>query len=110
MHNASGHSPGIMNHIIGREQSEEELNTPCLLHIKSSDINGSSDVLLNQQSYTSDTKMLPWPPKMATGQDFGKKAVNEINGAGGRREGFSLPHTQGWQGPPSIFHHPRATK
>ena len=34
--------------------------------------NWSSDDLLNQQSYTSATKMSPWPPKMATAQAFWK--------------------------------------
>ena len=32
--------------------------------------NGSNDDLLSQQSYTSATKMSPWPPKMATGKTF----------------------------------------
>ena len=30
--------------------------------------------------------MLPWPPKMATGQDFVKKAMDKFIGAGGGRE------------------------
>ena len=44
--------------------------------------NGSSDDLINQQSYTSATKMSPWPPKMATAQDL-KRAVDNFIGAGG---------------------------
>ena len=52
--------------------------------------------------------MLPWPLKMATGQDFVKKAVDKFIGAGGGREGKA--HLQGWQGHPSLLHHPRAPK
>ena len=54
--------------------------------------------------------MSPWPPKMATGQDFLKKAVDKFIGAGGEREGFAHPHFKGWQGHPSLLHHPRAPK
>ena len=68
------------------------------------------DDLQNQQAYISVTKISPWHPKMATVQDFVKNAMNEIIGAGVGREGFYLPHLQGWQGHPSILPHPKATK
>ena len=42
--------------------------------------------------------MSPWPPKMATGPDFVKKAVDNFIGAGGEREGFAHPHLKRWQG------------
>ena len=54
--------------------------------------------------------MSPWPPKISTGQDFVKKAVDKFIGAGGERKGFAHPHLKGWQGPPSLLHHPRAPK
>ena len=56
------------------------LHTPSLPHFESSDRNGSNDDILNQQSYTSATKMSPWRPKMATEKDFVKKAVHEFIG------------------------------
>ena len=54
--------------------------------------------------------MSPWPLKMATGQDFVKKAVDKFIGVGGERQGFAHPHLKGWKGHPSLFHHPRAPK
>ena len=94
-HNSSGpiHQASC---IIKEGSSESRCSTlPPSPILKFQIENGSSDDLLNQQSYTSATKMSPWPPKMATGQDFVKKVVDEFIGAGGGREGFSLPHLQG---------------
>ena len=50
--------------------------------------------------------MSPWPPKMATRQ----KNINRALGAFIACWGFSLPHLQGWQGHPSLIHHPMASK
>ena len=50
--------------------------------------------------------MSPWPPKMATGQKIVNKALDAFIACWG----FSLPHFQGWQGHPSLIHHPRAPK
>ena len=50
--------------------------------------------------------MSPWPPKMATGQKNVNKALDAFIACWG----FSLPHFQGWQGHPTIIHHPRAPK
>ena len=43
--------------------------------------------------------MSPWPPKMATRQILR-----------GVWEGLTLPCLHGWQGHPSLLHHPRAPK
>ena len=52
--------------------------------------------------------MSPWLPKMATGQDFEKKAVDKFFGAGGEREPFAHPnpnpHLKGWEGHSSLLH------
>mgnify|MGYP007095112870 FL=1 len=89
MHNASGHSPGIMNHIEGREQSEEELNTPCLLHIKSSDIKWKqwwstkpTKLHLRYQDVTLASQDGNWTRLCEEGN-----AMDKFIGAGDGREG-----------------------
>ena len=52
--------------------------------------------------------MLPWPPNMATGQDFVKKAMQWISSLVLGMEGKA--HLQGWQGHPKLLHPPRAPK
>ena len=79
------------------------LTISSILNVQIED--GSSDDLINQQSYTKATKMSPWPPKMATAQAFWKRQWIISLVPGGGMEGFSHPHFQGWQAFSTILGH-----
>ena len=61
-------TPCIRNNALGQlGSSERRCSTVIISSILNVQIeNGSSDDLINQQSYTTATKMSPWPSKMAT--------------------------------------------
>ena len=105
MHNALGHSPRITNHIECMEQSEEVLDTPCLLH------NKSSDIKWKQWWSTKPTKLhLRYQDVTLASQDGNwtrlvKKAMDKFIVLGMEWKA----HLQGWQGHPNLVHPPKGT-